>query len=160
MSIQHNGSKLRNKFWIPRDTPTIKSVLNRYLVCFDQRGQRYHVPDNPDLPEFRFDCSNPWKETFLDITNHYLLRRNMVMQRKFISLSLCVLRQDQATLKLPGMLPRKLLQIHLKGFVLRMGSLKRKPFLTKVAIFKLLIINLIYSDNYQKHTEVSSASSL
>ena len=56
------------------------------------------------------------------------------------------------------MFPRKLLHIHLKGFVLRMGSLK-KSFLTKVAILKLLIMNLKYSDNYQKHAKVSSASS-
>ena len=104
------------------------------------RSQRYYIPDNQDLPEYRFDCSKPWKETFLDMTNHYLLRINMVMN-------------------LPCMPPQKLLQIHLKGFVLRIGSLILKPFLTKVAMFKLLIMNLKYSDNNQKHAEVSSVSS-
>ena len=105
MSTYYNGSKLRNSFLIPNDTPIIKSVLNKYQVCFDQGGQRYHVPDSLDLPGFSFDSSNPWKVTFLDMTGHYLLGINMVMQRNFISLSLCVLRQVQATLKLPCMLP-------------------------------------------------------
>ena len=74
MSIHHTRSKLRNRFWIPKDTPIIKSVLNKCQVCFDQRGQRYHVPDSPDLPEFRFDSSNPWKVTFLDMTGHYFVK--------------------------------------------------------------------------------------
>ena len=74
MSIHHTRSKLRNRYWIPKDTPIIKSVLNKCQVCFDQRGQRYHVPDSPDLPEFRFDSSNPWKVTFLDMTGHYFVK--------------------------------------------------------------------------------------
>ena len=123
MSIHHTRSKLRNRFWIPKDTPIIKSVLNKCQVCFDQRGQIYHVQDNPDLPEFRFDCSHPWKETFLDMTNHYLLRINMVTH-------------------LPCMPPRKLFQIHLKGSVLRIGFPKMKSFLTRVAMFKLLIMKM------------------
>ena len=74
MSIHHTRSKLRNRYWIPKDTPIIKSVLNKCQVCFDQRGQRYHVPDSPDLPEFRFDSTNPWKVTFLDMTGHYFIK--------------------------------------------------------------------------------------
>ena len=68
MSIHHTRSKLRNRFWIPKDTPIIKSVLNKCQAGFDQRGQRYHVPDSPDLPEFSFESSNPWNITFLDIS--------------------------------------------------------------------------------------------
>ena len=74
MSIHYTRAKLRNRFWIPKDTPIIKSVLNRCQVCFDQRGQRYHVSDSPDLPEFRFDATNPWKVTFLDMTGHYFIK--------------------------------------------------------------------------------------
>ena len=71
MSINHTRSKLRNRFWIPKDTPIIKTVLKKCQVCFDQRGQRYHVPDSPDFPEFKFDLKNPWKTTFLDMTGHF-----------------------------------------------------------------------------------------
>ena len=74
MSIHNTRSKLRNRYWIPKDTPIIKSVLKKCQVCFDQRGQRYHVPDSPDLPEFRFDSKNPWKTTFLDMTGHYFVK--------------------------------------------------------------------------------------
>ena len=74
MSIYYTRSKLRNRFWIPKDTPIIKSVLNKCQICFDQRGQRYHVPDSPDLPAFRFDLKSPWKVTFLDMTGHYFIK--------------------------------------------------------------------------------------
>ena len=71
MSIHYTRSKLRNRFWIPSDTPVIKSVLNK---CQDYFDKRVHVPDSLDLPEFRFDSKNPWKITFLDMTNHYLIK--------------------------------------------------------------------------------------
>ena len=76
MSIHYTRSKIRNRFWIPKDTPIIKSVVNKCQVCFDQRGKRYHVPDSPDLPDFRFDIANPWKVTFLDMTGHYYIKDN------------------------------------------------------------------------------------
>ena len=74
MSISHTRSKIRNRFWIPKDTPIIKTVLKKCQTCFDQRGQRYHVPDSPDFPEFKFDLKNPWKTTFFDMTGHYFIK--------------------------------------------------------------------------------------
>ena len=67
------------------------------------------------------------------MTNHYLLRKSMVTHLPCIMVThlLC-------------MPSRKLLQIHLKGFVLKIGL--TKPLLTWVATFKLLMI-LKYSDN-------------
>ena len=52
----------------------MKSVLNKCQVCLDQTSQRYHVPDNPNLPEFRLDSKYPGKTTFLDKTNHYFIK--------------------------------------------------------------------------------------
>ena len=49
---------------------------------------------------------------------------------------------------LPCMLPQKLLQIHLKGSVLGIEFPKMKPFLTRVAMIKLLKMILKHSDNY------------
>ena len=33
MSIYYTRSKLRNRFWIPKDTLIIKSVLNKCQIC-------------------------------------------------------------------------------------------------------------------------------
>ena len=74
MSINYTRAKIRNMFWIPKDSPAIKTVLNKCQVCREQRGQRYHVPDSPDLPNYRFDVVNPWKVTYLDMTGHYYIK--------------------------------------------------------------------------------------
>ena len=74
MSISHTRSKIRNRFWIPKDTPIIKTVLKKCKICFDQRGQRYHVPDSPDFPAFKFDVNNPWKTVYIDMTGHFFIK--------------------------------------------------------------------------------------
>ena len=66
--------KIRNRYRIPKDTPSIKSVLINYQVCKLEKGRCYHVPDSPDLPSNRFDINNPWKVTHLDMTGHYFIR--------------------------------------------------------------------------------------
>ena len=136
MSIHYTRSKSINRFLIPNDTPIVKSVLNKCQNCFVQIDQSHHAPDNLDLPEYKFDCSKPWKETILDIINHYLLRKSMVTHLPCIMVT-----------HLPCMPSRKLFQIHLKGSVLRIGLPKTKSFLTRVATFKLLIMILKHSDN-------------
>merc|ERR1711888_399059 len=78
MSIFCTRFKISNRFLIPNDSPTEKSVLDISQNCFVQIDQSHHAPDNLDLPEYMFDCSKPWKETNLNITNHYLLRKSMV----------------------------------------------------------------------------------
>merc|ERR1711888_518691 len=136
MSINHIRSKSINRFLIPNDFPIVKSVLNKCQNCFVQIDQSHHAPDKLDLPEYKFNCSKPWKETILDMTNHYLLRISMVTHLPSIMVT-----------HLPCMPSRKLLQMHLKGSILRIGFPKTKPFLTRVATFKLLIMILKYSDN-------------
>ena len=74
MSIHYTRAKIRNRFWIPKDTPVIKSVISKCEVCRTERGQRYHVPDSPDLPEYRFDVCNPWRVTYLDMTGNFFIR--------------------------------------------------------------------------------------
>ena len=74
MSIHYTRSKIRNRFWIPKDTPVIKSVISNCEICRVERGQRYHVPDSPDLPNYRFDVCNPWRVTYLDMTGHYFIK--------------------------------------------------------------------------------------
>ena len=73
MNIYYTRSKLRNRFSIPKNTLILKSVLNKCQNCFDQLGQRYHVPN---VPEFRFDSFNPWKVTFLVMIDHYFVKGN------------------------------------------------------------------------------------
>jgi len=70
--------------------PIMKSVLNKCQVCLDQTSQRYHVPDNPNLPEFRLDSKHPGKTTFLDKTNHYFIKDKHCNTRKGLFNSLCV----------------------------------------------------------------------
>ena len=46
-------------FWIPQDTPTIKSVISKGQVCAET-GQRYSVQDLPLLSSPKFQrCSVP-----------------------------------------------------------------------------------------------------
>ena len=61
MGLHYTRSQLRHKFWIPKDTSVIKSVVNKCNSCNIERGQRYHVPDSPDLSTYRFDVQHPWK---------------------------------------------------------------------------------------------------
>ena len=90
ISIHYTRSKLRNRYWIPKDTPIMKSVLNKCQVCFDQTSQRYHVPDNPNLPEFRLDSKYPGKTTFLDKTNHYFIKdKHCNTEKVYLILSVC-----------------------------------------------------------------------
>ena len=74
MTIHYTRAKLRNRFWIPKDTGPIKAVLSNCMVCKAERGRRYHVPDSPDLPSDRFDISAPWKVTHLDMTGHFFVK--------------------------------------------------------------------------------------
>ena len=74
MGINHTRAKIRSKFWIPKDTPIIKAVLKECKSCYDQRGQRYHISDSPDLPSFRFDVDHPWDTVFLDMTGHFFIK--------------------------------------------------------------------------------------
>ena len=74
MTMHYTRAKIRNRYWIPKDTPSIKSVLSNCEVCKLERGKRYHVPDSPDLPSDRFDISNPWRVTHLDMTGHYFIK--------------------------------------------------------------------------------------
>ena len=70
LGLHHTRSQLRHRFWVPKDTSIIKAVVNKCASCNTERGQRYHVPGSPDLPEFRFDIQRPWRVTFLDMTGH------------------------------------------------------------------------------------------
>ena len=74
MTIHYTRAKLRNRFWIPKDTGPIKAVLSNCKVCKAERGRRYHIPDSPDLPRDRFDISAPWKVTHLDMTGHFFVK--------------------------------------------------------------------------------------
>ena len=74
LGLHHTRSQLRHRFWIPKDTNAINSVVNKCTSCNTQRGQRYHVPDSPPLPEFRFDVQRPWNVTCLDMTGHFYFK--------------------------------------------------------------------------------------
>ena len=74
LGLNNTRSQLRHRFWIPKDTSVIKSAIQKCSSCNTERGQRYHVPGSPDLPEFRFDIQRPWHVTFLDMTGHMFFK--------------------------------------------------------------------------------------
>ena len=74
MGLHHTRAHLRRRFWVPKDTSVISLVVRKCPSCNAQRGQRYHVPDSPDLPEYRFDVQQPWNVTYLDMTGHMYIK--------------------------------------------------------------------------------------
>ena len=78
MINHYTRAKLRNKFWIPKDTGPINSVLGNCKVCEEpERSRRYHVPGSPDLPQVRFDIRTPWRGTHLDVTGqNFVIEEN------------------------------------------------------------------------------------
>ena len=74
MGLHYSRSHLRAKYWIPKSTNAINDVVNKCKICSVQRGKRYHVPDSPALPEYRFNVNDPWSTTALDMTGHMFAR--------------------------------------------------------------------------------------
>ena len=65
MYIYYVRSKLRNKFWISKDTHSMNSDRNICQVCLVQKGHIYYVQDIIDLPN-RCNIGIPW-----EICSHY-----------------------------------------------------------------------------------------
>ena len=74
MGLHYTRSQVRRKFWIPKDTFLLKKILRNCKVCYAQRGKRYHIPDSPSLPEYRFDVAHPFRYTHLDMTGCYYVK--------------------------------------------------------------------------------------
>ena len=70
MGLNYTRAHLRRRFWVPSVTCSIKKVLAQCDVCKEERGKRYHVPDSPALPDFRFNVEEPWAVTAVDMTGH------------------------------------------------------------------------------------------
>ena len=71
-----NGTRsyLRNNYWIPKVATLVKKIVDNCKICALERVQRYHVPDSPPIPEFRFDYDKPFNCTCLDMTGRNLSR--------------------------------------------------------------------------------------
>ena len=76
MGTHYTASKIRNKWWITKITSLISKVIKGCQICLVERGSRYHVPDSPSLPEFRFDTENPYRYTAVDMTGHFFTRES------------------------------------------------------------------------------------
>ena len=70
MGLKYTRAHLRRRYWIPHVTCAIKRMIASCETCKVERGRRYHVPDSPALPEFRFNVAEPWRVVALDMTGH------------------------------------------------------------------------------------------
>ena len=76
MGLNYTRSHLRSKFWVPKESVVINNIVKKCQICSIQRGQRYHVPDSPALPAYRFNVEEPWGTTAIDMTGHMLTREH------------------------------------------------------------------------------------
>ena len=63
-----------SNFWIPKVASLVKNIINNCKICSEERVQRYHVPDSPPIPDFRFDFDKPFNCTCLDMTGNYNIK--------------------------------------------------------------------------------------
>ena len=68
MGLNYTRSHLRSKFWVPKESVVINNIVKKCQFCSIQRGQRYHVPNSPALPVYRFNVGEPWGTTAIDMT--------------------------------------------------------------------------------------------
>ncbi|XP_053390523.1 uncharacterized protein LOC128553406 [Mercenaria mercenaria] len=69
--LLHNGisqtlAKTRQKFWIIHGRATVKSVLNKCVLCRRHEGGSYKMPPMSSLPSSRVTESTPNSRTDLD----------------------------------------------------------------------------------------------
>ena len=87
-----NGTRshLRNNYWIPKVATLIKKIVDNCKICAADRVQRYHVPDSPPLPEFRFDYDKPFNFTCLDMTGSYNIKeKDNTVSKYYLIIFIC-----------------------------------------------------------------------
>ena len=70
MGLNYTRAQLRRRFWVPNVTCAIKKLVAACDVCKVERGKRYHVPDSPALPDFRFNVEEPFSVVAVDMLGH------------------------------------------------------------------------------------------
>ena len=76
MGTNYTFHMLRTRFWITKNSSLIRRVIINCEICKKERGQRYHVPRSPPLPEYRFNIHNPYDYTAVDMTGHYTVKHH------------------------------------------------------------------------------------
>ena len=91
MGLNYTRAHLRRRFWIPHVTCAIKKCLSQCEVCKVERGKRYHVPDSPALPDFRFNVEEPWSVTAVDMTGHeWVAEKEKQVSKVYFLFFVCV----------------------------------------------------------------------
>ena len=72
--LNYTRAEVRKKYWIPQVVHAIKTIVANCKVCIIERGQRYHIPDSPPLPSFRFNYDQPFLTTCVDMTGHFYIK--------------------------------------------------------------------------------------
>ena len=82
-------SYLRANFWIPKVASLVKNIINSCKICSEERVQRYHVPDSPPIPDFRFDFDKPFNCTCLDMTGNYNIKVKDEVFKYYLVIFVC-----------------------------------------------------------------------
>ena len=86
---EHTLNELRQMYWIPKARSTIKSYLQKCVVC-KKRSSRPQAPLMADLPEARFDCQRPFSSVGLDFFGPLHVRVGRRTERRYVLLITCL----------------------------------------------------------------------
>ena len=59
-------NNIRNEYWIIQGRKTVKSILQKCIICKYLQGKFVLPPDLPDLPSFRVHCDHPFENVGID----------------------------------------------------------------------------------------------
>jgi hypothetical protein len=82
---------VRRNYWVPACRAVVRTMLHSCIICKRVTGSAFLLPPSPDLPGFRVDATNPFKNIGMDFTGHLLVRdRDGKAQKVYICLFTCL----------------------------------------------------------------------
>jgi len=91
VGAEHTLAKIRERFWIRRARPFVKSVIHNCLVCRRWDGGSFVLPPMPALPRVRTDEVSPFLHTAVDLFGPvYIVDDNKKQTKCWVCIFVCL----------------------------------------------------------------------